>query len=284
MLVWILLVLRGVGAQRLCGDCFCIPGADGVCPSEVPKTDFSDLVPALRSFVDTTPFSIDCDPYLNETCTTSPPQGTTGVCVLDIPDECPGNYSTYTFEGTLEEALARNLPVTHASPCGACSSLQDLAVYMEIGSELRQSSTQCGFRGVINADDGVECFRELGFSESCAQIWFFNTRQTSTQCGSLCAPFALSGDPPNGPAPECALAECLECDETQSGPVFSRVSGRTRRNSGLLSDIVRGCDEIVYLDQIDPCLIVNPPEPTASGAAVISLVMLTTLVNVLLLF
>jgi hypothetical protein len=37
---------------------------------------------------------------------------------------------------------------------------------------------------------------------------------------------------------------CLLCGETQSGPVFKAVAGRTRRNSGLPKALCRPCSEV----------------------------------------
>ena len=40
------------------------------------------------------------------------------------------------------------------------------------------------------------------------------------------------------------LNKCLNCDEVISGPVFKYYSGRTRRNSGIKSEIDRPSDQI----------------------------------------
>jgi hypothetical protein len=38
---------------------------------------------------------------------------------------------------------------------------------------------------------------------------------------------------------EFRLNPCLQCDECRSGPIFQKISGRTRRNSGIETDIKR---------------------------------------------
>jgi hypothetical protein len=43
------------------------------------------------------------------------------------------------------------------------------------------------------------------------------------------------------------LNKCLECDEDISGPIFKYESGRTRRNSGIKSEIDRPIDQIYNL-------------------------------------
>ncbi len=54
-------------------------------------------------------------------------------------------------------------------------------------------------------------------------------------CGKICA--TELSDPNNGPAPACTLNDCLQCDEDLAGPLFSSIGGRTRRRSGLLSEV-----------------------------------------------
>ena len=51
-------------------------------------------------------------------------------------------------------------------------------------------------------------------------------------------------DPNNGPPPTCGLNKCLQCDEDKAGPIFSQYAARTRRRSGLISEIIRPCDTI----------------------------------------
>jgi hypothetical protein len=43
------------------------------------------------------------------------------------------------------------------------------------------------------------------------------------------------------------LNACLLCDETQSGPVFKAVAGRTRCDSGLPNALCRPCSEVCLL-------------------------------------
>lgn len=69
---------------------------------------------------------------------------------------CPEDY-TYTlqtYEGTVQDAQAEGLYVTHSNPCGVCSSLQDLSVYMEQGPQLRKSASDCGIAGILGEAAG----------------------------------------------------------------------------------------------------------------------------------
>lgn len=247
-----------------CGDCFCIKDDynGGNCPTIVPRTNFSDLIPILRALKWSNPVNLLCDPYVQENCTTVPiPLEEGGACVIDLKESkdqnttCPTgwSYSLRTFPGTFNEAVLAGERVTHSGSCGTCSSLRDLAAYMWHGANLLEESMKCGFAGKMNRRLGFECFKELGFTDGCAAIWNYNANNTGVHCLFPCAPYTALHLPTNGPPPLCKLADCLACDEEQSGPVFARFAGRTRRRSGLLSSIARPCSAIVALDQISPC-------------------------------
>merc|ERR1712032_668963 len=47
--------------------------------------------------------------------------------------------------------------------------------------------------------------------------------------------------PSNGPAPECALNDCLVCNEEASASTFDKFAGRNRRRSGLVSSAAFPC-------------------------------------------
>jgi len=267
LIMVLIIFLSGNGSAEIqddnfptCGDCFCAPESGQECPyDQKPQTDYSDLIPILREFTWENPTSLDCDPYFSETCNTSPPLQQGGACVVDITPNtdtiCPDNwsYSTQTYSGTYQEALEEGLHVTHSQACGACSSLQDLAAYMETGPALQDLASKCGFRGQVNATLGIQCFLDLGFTEGCANIWYANTNATSESCFWVCTKYTIAGNGSNAPPPSCELAECLNCDEVNSGPIFKQYAGRARCNSGLLSGIVRNCSEVIPLEQNNPC-------------------------------
>jgi hypothetical protein len=134
-----------------------------------------------------------------------------------------------------------------------CSTLQDLAAYMERPT-IDDISVKCGARAILNVTDGIVCFMEnVGFTEPCAAIWTYNALNTLAECGDLCRIHSLSGLPNNEDPPECDLVPCIQCDEDKSGFYFKLFGGRTRRRSGLLSAIVRNCTEVPRLIHRDPC-------------------------------
>jgi hypothetical protein len=133
--------------------------------------------------------------------------------------------------------------VTHFGQCGVCSTLGNLAVYIR-NNDLTAPVRACGLQGGVDGgtafDADVACLEQLGFDLPCAQAWAYDTQHTRDVCLSICLP-ALA-DPYN--LPDGGLNPCIQCDETESGPVFKSVAGRTRRNSGLPNAICRPCSEV----------------------------------------
>jgi hypothetical protein len=176
------------------------------------------------------------DPYGgNGTAPNGTAWGPDAVCAINyLGDASRQTYVTYTFANAAA-ARANGSFVTHLRPCGLCSSTVDLAVYL--GSpDLTNPVRKCGLKGAISRKWAISCLTGLGFSPSCALIWYYNTVNTRKNCLEVCLKYinAPNNEGPNGP-----LNPCLQCDEDKSGPVFKRVSGRTRRGSGLLSAIWR---------------------------------------------
>lgn len=265
-----------------CGDCFCIPDVNGTtttttsCPDGLePNQNLTSFLPNLLALEWSNPSLLDCDPYTNETCNITPdPLQEGGACVIDfIPpnngdksssSSCPTNwqYATRTFPGSLQEAQNQGLYVTHAGPCGVCSSLQDLYHYIVLGGQLAGEAVTCGISGISGPTNGIRCYQNLGFTEGCATIWHYNGMETQRSCIGECADFYFSGRPNNGPPPSCQLDVCLECDELNAGPLFGKFAGRTRRSSGLISAIARKCSEFIAIPQRDPC----PEAPPVTAA------------------
>lgn len=126
---------------------------------------------------------------------------------------------------------------------GLCSTLEDLAVYIE-KPDLTEPVRACGLMYPSGpAADHIACLRALGFTEPCAQIWYFNTVHTREACLGPCL-LALEAPYNN---PDGTLNECLQCDEIESGAVFRAVAGRTRRNTGVPSAMCRPCSEVERL-------------------------------------
>mmetsp|Transcript_21166 Transcript_21166/g.45723 ORF Transcript_21166/g.45723 Transcript_21166/m.45723 type:complete len:355 (-) Transcript_21166:566-1630(-) len=284
------IVSTGLGAASGLGD--------SSCPTRKPKIG-SDYTPAtieaLKRQRPLNPFNLTCDPYDDENCELDPPQDdsldilNSAVCglVYQFPfNGAGGTLSGEIFEaGTyknantdVEETLCPDAPteylmisyenkeaaeadgavITHVGPCGACSTTQDLAVYLT-EPDLLLASKECVKRSILNQDEGKTCFQDLGFTDACAAIWLANGENTGQRCALPCAAAEIQDYNNNGPAPECALNGCLECDEKYSGPKFKRYAGRTRRRSGILSTIARPCEDVVFIDHDYAC-------PSEAGA------------------
>lgn len=168
------------------------------------------------------------------------PEGT--VCAIKYMDAEKTRYRIGSYPSATA-ANAEGAHVTHGGACGTCSTLQDLAVYLR-RRDLTTPVRRCGVFSAVKPL-AMSCLTALGFSDACAETWYYNTRHTARMCGLICLQSWIKGEASN--KPDGSLNDCLACDETQSGPVFKKVSGRTRRNSGILSSIGRGRDEIYPL-------------------------------------
>ena len=155
-----------------------------------------------------------------------------------VPVDPSPQERTYRLETFPSEraALEAGGQITHRGRCGACSSFQDLAVYIE-QRNLQREGRQCGLLGTFGDKTQMSCLRDLGFTDACAQIWSFNVDNTRSDCLGLCT----ANLPSNNTMSDGSLNACLACDEEHSGPIFQAVAGRTRRRSGLSSTIARPC-------------------------------------------
>ena len=161
------------------------------------------------------------------------------VCALQYQDASNKTYLLNTFS-TKEQALLNNYIVTHQGACAACSTLYDLVAYLK--QNLTAPARKCGAFGFFSKKWSLNCLIGIGFTNSCAEIWYYNTVNTREKCLKVCMWSWITNEPnvkENG-----ELNDCLQCDEDESGPVFKYYSGRTRRNSGIRSEIDRPADEI----------------------------------------
>ncbi|MCL4223161.1 MAG: hypothetical protein KJZ91_01655 [Myxococcales bacterium] len=194
----------------------------------------ADDLAALRALVLLEPPApLTEDPYA------APPPPPPDGAYCAVVREAANGYRLQTFAARADAEEAGATP-THAGACGLCSTLEDLAVYIET-PDLTEPVRACGLMYPSGpAADHLQCLRDLGFTEPCAQIWYYNTVNTRAACFAPCllaleAPYHL---------PDGSLNECLQCDEDQSGPVFKAVAGRTRRNTGVPSAMCRPCAEV----------------------------------------
>mmetsp|Transcript_25999 Transcript_25999/g.51857 ORF Transcript_25999/g.51857 Transcript_25999/m.51857 type:complete len:271 (-) Transcript_25999:27-839(-) len=239
-----------------CGDCWCVPGNSGTdpCPDWTPEDNFpSSLLADLKAKKLTNPYNdLDCNPYTDDNCFTSPEQELVGVdsavCAFVYDDETCGTYSIKTY-ASAEAAGADGAYVSHNGACGLCSTAADLAAYIE-NDDMTYEGKKCATKGLIHSHWGKKCYEDLGFTPPCASIWNYDGIYDGKACMGICVRNLFSDN--NGPPPACELNDCLQCDEDEAGPVFKDFAGRTRRRSGLNEEIGRGCDEFAQIT-IEAC-------------------------------
>lgn len=163
------------------------------------------------------------------------------VCGLRFTDHNKINYELKTFKNIQALNDSGNFMLTHYFSCGTCSSLNDLAIYGTL--DLTKMAKTCSKRLSFNAKK--TCMEAIGFSQACADTWAFNGAQTAKVCIKECIKTygllnILRGKEQTSPVDKNGdLNACLLCDEMMSGPGFQYSAGRTRRNSGILSEIER---------------------------------------------
>lgn len=212
-------------------DDACVARCEGCDLAFAPPAYGPADVAALREWTLDPPYAdpVD-DPYV--TGVDAPPPGTCMMVVDDLAAR------TYHLETTSDPEGHPGIP-THGGACGVCSTLADLAVYME-NPDLTEPVRACGIASFGQDEALLGCLEALGFTRPCARIWAWNTLHTRDVCLGVCLPLL---DAPYH-APDGSLNACIQCDEDESGPVFKAVAGRTRRSSGLPTALCRPCDTV----------------------------------------
>ncbi len=214
------------------------------CKGYEPRIFSAADIETLKTWELSEPFAdLTSDPYNDPL----PPEES-GVCAIVIENFAEKKYRLQSFNSEAE-ATAAGAFVTHLGPCKLCSTLQDLAVYLE-NRDLGVTVRECGVQNLLSSFPSlVDCIKNLGFSDPCAQIWAYNARNTQRRCFEPCISAVLSEAilnviiPYNNP--DGTLSPCILCDEEISGPIFKAYAGRTRRNSGIPVGICRFCDEVI---------------------------------------
>ena len=189
------------------------------------------------------------DPYLKQTDQYKQDlqeylHNTERVCALRYVDDERIGYELMDFQSRTA-AEQSGFIVTHQGRCGACSTVQDLVVYLL--DDLTDAVRSCALKGLINKKWSVSCIEKIGFTHKCAQIWYYNTLNTRRECYWTCMWAWIRGEGNN--KKDGTLSDCIQCDEDKSGPVFKFESGRTRRNSGIHSEIDRPDQQVYDIDQ-----------------------------------
>ncbi len=197
-----------------------------------------EVIEAFYSKIIVNPIGIDGDPYRelkDEDLIAYPEEA---VCAIHYQeDRVHYEIATFDDESAAEQS---DFIVTHKGHCGTCSTLQDLATYLyhrDLTTPVRRCSALVWF-----PNRSMHCLEDLGFSPACAETWYYNAKNTARECLWPCLASWLRQEPFN--KPDGSLNDCLACDEECSGPVFKYVAGRTRRNSGIHSEIDRPEDEV----------------------------------------
>eukprot|EP01062_Namystynia_karyoxenos_P017121 TRINITY_DN1628_c10_g1_i1.p1 TRINITY_DN1628_c10_g1~~TRINITY_DN1628_c10_g1_i1.p1 ORF type:complete len:286 (+),score=97.89 TRINITY_DN1628_c10_g1_i1:74-859(+) len=250
---WLLAALAARASASGCGDCWCVRNvsAGEQCPTWQPHNYSKEEIAAIAAPTPTNIWRLDggCNPYKNASCTTIPPlaeKTPESVCGVRHAPGC-GTYDLKDF-ASAAAAAAAGYSVTHNGPCGLCSTMKDLAMYINV-EDMTSNGKRCGAESLLSIKLGVKCFEKLGMTPDCALIWAYDAISDALPCGLTC--LKDTKQPYNVP-PDCRLNDCLQCDEDKAGPVFKRFAARTRRDSGLISAIQRPCSTVARLVH-QPC-------------------------------
>ena len=173
------------------------------------------------------------------------------VCAIRFIDTEKLSYELQEF-GSAGAAVNAGFTVTHQGRCGSCSTLHDLSVYLET-TDLTTPARQCSRTAGLKRKK--QCFGDrIGFTPYCAESWAYNAAHTRQECKSECIAdygffnLVFHRYPGSNVLESGQLRPCLQCDEDKSGDGFKYSAGRTRRNSGIESAILRPDSEIFPID------------------------------------
>jgi len=167
---------------------------------------------------------------------------------------CDGRkYEIETFTDEAE-ADAAGAAIVHKGACGVCSSAQDFGARIKTYGILETETIKCATSYVFTSDFGTltACFEALGFTNACATLWAHLAATNSKTCSVDCLPGASGVTELNGPAPTCAPAKCLQCQEAFRG-AFDSLSGMQFNSAGITERIAQTCDSFYPIEH-DPCV------------------------------
>jgi hypothetical protein len=165
-------------------------------PEPAPPPFNATVIAAFRAKLLLNPPAVPgSSPYEPPTPPPPPPGWETAVCGVLYED---GERTRYLLENytDVDAARAAGAHVTHETPCGLCSSLEDLAVYMSIW-DMTAPVRACAALGAISRPAGLDCLFELGLTPPCAAIWMDNADYTRGSCLLPC--LVHLGSPYNEP-------------------------------------------------------------------------------------
>lgn len=171
------------------------------------------------------------------------------VPILSLADQagivCGVDGVTYPSTAAAASAGAAVLNCGH---CGACSTQQDLAVYLRTAANLTVAVRACGLVPLRSQQEA--CLLRIGLSVPCAACFQANIDCDRRHCLRPCLAGLLAswlqllrawatGFRTQPPKQGLATSECLACDEAHCGPAFLACAGANRRRAGIVSDIAR---------------------------------------------
>jgi len=154
-----------------------------------------------------------------------------------------------------DDAEADGAIVTHVGACGVCSTMEDLAALMSI-KDLTPAVSKCVVKVTlfgINLPNLIECVQELGLTFDCANLLSLNAIQLAQSCSVRCQNSVFRGEPPQGPAPNCDLSDCVTCTNEFIYPIYEAFAGRDTHRSGILAGYARSCaDDVDITHEVCP--------------------------------
>lgn len=161
---------------------------------------------------------------------------------------CSLNQTTFA---SFDELVLANEEVLHCGPCGACSSNDDIDLYVETRNTLTRTTGNCailslaGIIAPIEKAIAKQCLKTLvGFSDDCLNCWVNDIACSKRYCQRICLKYLIQKTFNQDYDDE---DPCLLCNESNCGPSFVTCVGANRRRSGIQSDIDRPEDEICSL-------------------------------------
>jgi len=237
------------------GGCYCL-GGEGDCPPKPTLTD--SMLPMYRALTHANPMVVSCDPFQASICVSTLEEGEACVVELIAPNStsgssCPTGYSyQLTTVPSLENATADDQYITHTGACGACSSLQDLALMIEYPN-LPYQAQRCFFRSSAMKyieTAAIPCYEEIGFTTACSAALSYHQKSIiDRECGFECSAWGYDGD--LGQLSCSDKSGCLSCaDNLGITARLELVAGRTFANSGYPSQKAQQCSDVAPLDVI----------------------------------
>ena len=75
--------------------------------------------------------------------------------------------------------------VTHYGPCGLCSNLKNLSIYLT--QDLTKPAKKCTFLNFLSKRKALNCYKKkIGLTKKCSKIWNDSSINTKKECLGIC--------------------------------------------------------------------------------------------------